>query len=260
MVSLGAIVCEPVGIETDPHFSPDGTTIAFTGEDDGNVDVYTVTAGGGVPKRLTFHPGADRVAGWTPDGKQVLFSSGRNSESGRTGQLFTIPLDGVFPAAVPLPMAYEGSYSADASRLAYEPLARAFNAWKRYRGGRATPIWIANLNDSAVEKLPRTDSNDFNPMWIGNKVYFLSDRNGPITLFAYDTATKKVSPLIQNTGLDIKSASAGSDAIVYEQFGSLNLFDLKSGKTRKLNITVTGDIASVRPKYEKVGTRISRHL
>ena len=246
-----------VGIETDPHFSPDGTTIAFTGEYDGNVDVYTVPAAGGVPKRLTFYPGADRVAGWTPDGKQVLFSSGRNSESGRTGQLFTIPLDGVFPAAVPLPMAYEGSYSADASRLAYEPLARAFNAWKRYRGGRATPIWIANLSDSSVERVPRTDSNDFNPMWIGNKVYFLSDRNGPITLFAYDTSTKKVSSLIQNTGLDIKSASAGSDAIVYEQFGSLNLFDLKSGKTKKLNITVTGDIASVRPKYEKVGARIS---
>jgi tricorn protease len=246
-----------VGIETDPHFSPDGTTIAFTGEYDGNVDVYTVPATGGVPKRLTFHPGVDRVAGWTPDGKQVLFSSARNSESGRTGQLFTIPVNGVYPSALPLPMAYEGSFSADASHLAYEPLARAFNAWKRYRGGRATPIWIANLSDSSVEKLPRTDSNDFNPMWIGNKVYFLSDRSGPITLFAYDTATKKAAPLVPNTGLDIKSASAGPDAIVYEQFGSLNLFDLKSGKTKRLNITVTGDIASVRPKYEKVGARIS---
>ncbi len=246
-----------VGIETDPVFSPDGTMVAFTGEYDGNVDVYTIPAAGGVPKRLTYHPNADRVVGWTPDGKQILFSSSRNTESGRTAQLFTLPVNGVFPTAVPLPMAYEGSYSADAARLAYVPLPRPFNAWKRYRGGQATPIWIANLSDSSIEKLPRTDSNDFNPMWIGNKVYFLSDRSGPITLFAYDTGTKKVTPLIQNTGLDIKSASAGPDAIVYEQFGALNLFDLKSGKAKKLNITVTGDMASVRPKYEKVGTQIA---
>jgi tricorn protease len=246
-----------VGTETNPLFSPDGTMVAFTGEYDGNVDVYVVPAAGGVPKRLTYHPGSDRVAGWTPDGKQVLFVSGRLSDSGRTAQLFTLPIDGVFPTAVPLPMAYEGSYSADAARLAYVPLPRAFHAWKRYRGGRATPIWIANLSDSSVEKVPRTDSNDFNPMWIGNKVYFLSDRGGPVTLFAYDTATKKVAPVIQNTGLDIKAASAGPDAIVYEQFGSLNLYDLKSGKTKKLDITVTGDMLAVRPKYEKVGTRIS---
>jgi len=246
-----------VGTETDPIFSPDGQTIAFTGEYDGNVDVYTVPATGGVPKRLTFHPGNDRVAGWTPDGKQVLFTSGRQIGTPRTGQLFTIPVDGVFPTAVPLPMAYEGSYSADSTRLAYVPLPRAFQAWKRYRGGQATPIWIANLSDSSVEKVPRTDSNDFNPMWIGSKVYFLSDRSGPITLFAYDTATKKVASVIPNTGLDIKSASAGPEAIVYEQFGSLNLFDLKSGKTKKLNINVTGDMAAVRPKYEKVDTRIA---
>jgi tricorn protease len=245
-----------VGTETAPCFSPDGSMIAFTGEYDGNVDVYLMPATGGVPKRLTYHPGTDRVAGWTPDGKRVLFVSGRDSESGRTARLFTIAIDGVFPTEVPLPMGYEGSYSADGSRLAYVPLPRAFQAWKRYRGGRATPVWIANLADSFVERVPRDNSNDFNPMWVGNKVYFLSDRNGPITLFAYDTTTKRVSQLIANGGLDIKSASAGPDALVYEQFGSLNLFDLKSGKTKKLNITVTGDMLAVRPKYERVGSRI----
>jgi tricorn protease len=245
------------GNEAAPLFSPDGQWIAFTGEYDGNVDVYVVAASGGVPRRLTYHPGNDGVAGWTPDGKSVLFVSGRTSESGRTGQLFTIPVDGVSPTVVPLPMAYEGSFSPDGSRLAYVPLPRAFQAWKRYRGGRTTSVWIASLSDSSVEKLPRNNSNDFNPMWIEGKVYFLSDRSGPITLFSYDPATKRVAQVIQNDGLDIKAASAGPDAIVYEQFGSLNLFDLKAGKSHKVNVTINGDMLAVRPRYEKVATRIS---
>ena len=246
-----------VGNETSPQFSPDGTTVAFTGEYDGNVDLYTVPASGGVPKRMTYHPGFDALAGWTPDGKQLLFVSQRASDSGRFARLFTMPVDGVFPAEVPLPMGYDGSYSPDGAKLAYEPLPRGFGAWKRYRGGMASAVWIANLSDSSVEKLPRVDSNDFNPMWVGDKVYFLSDRSGPITLFAYDTKAKKVAQLIQNNGLDIKSASAGPDGIVYEQFGSLNIYDLKSGKNSKVNVTINGDMLSLRPKYEKVGSRIS---
>ena len=154
-----------VGREFNPIFSPDGQWVAFTGEYDGNVDVYVVAAAGGVPKRLTFHPGGDTLAGWTPDGKSVLFVSARSAETGRTAQLFTMPVDGVAPTLVPLPMAYEGAYSPDGARVAYVPLPRAFQAWKRYRGGRATPVYIANLSDSSVERVPRTDSNDFNPMW-----------------------------------------------------------------------------------------------
>src|SRR2546430_13771107 len=195
-----------VGIERGPQFSPDGKTVAFTGEYDGNVDVYTIPAVGGVPKRLTYHPGTDNLAGWTPDGKQVLLASGRASYSGRFGRLFTMPIDGVFPAEVPLPMGYEGSYSPDGTRLAYAPIPRAFNAWKRYRGGMTTPLLIASLRDSSTEKIPRENSYDFNPMWVGDKVYFLSDRSGPVTLFSYDTKTKRVTQAIANTGLDIKSA------------------------------------------------------
>jgi len=246
-----------VGNETSPRFSPDGKLVAFTGEYDGNVDVYTIPATGGVPRRLTYHPGADYVAGWTPDGKQVLFVSQRTSESGRFARLFTMPVDGVFPAEVPLPMGYEGSYSPDAGKLAYAPLPHAFGAWKRYRGGMTSAIWIADLADSSVQKIPRDNSNDFNPMWIGDKVYFLSDRTGAITLFAYDTKTKKVTQVSQNDGLDMKSASAGPDAIVYEQFGSLHLLDLKSGRSKKLNITINGDMLAVRPKYEKAAARVT---
>ncbi len=225
------------GIETDPIFSPDGTQIAFSGEYDGNRDVYVMPATGGAPRRLTYHPSPDEVVGWTPDGKAVLFCSGRNSFSFGFQRLFSMPLSGGFPTEIPLPRAEEGSYSPDGKLLAYVPVLQWQRAWKRYRGGQTKPIWIANLADSSiVDKVPRNNSNDFNPMWIGSKIYFLSDRNGPVSLFSYDTKSKEVKQLVKNDGLDLKSASAGPGAIVYEQFGSLHLFDLNSQKEHKLEV------------------------
>src|SRR5262249_42276465 len=136
------------GLETDPHFSPDGKQIAFTGEYDGNLDVYVMPATGGEPRRLTYHPDNDQVVGWTPDGKEILFRSGRSSYS-RFNRLFTISANGSFPTELPLPMGEEGSYSPKATHLAYVPLSNqrsapnVYAAWKRYRGGKASPIWIA---------------------------------------------------------------------------------------------------------------------
>ncbi|MGH9831478.1 MAG: protease, partial [Blastocatellia bacterium] len=181
-----------VGTETNPVFSPDGTMIAFTGEYDGNTDVYVVPASGGVPKRLTYHPGGDLVSGWTNDGKRVLFASGRNSYSGFP-RLFTVVPDGSFPEEIPLPMAERGSYSPDGGYLAYEPLTQWQPEWKRYAGGQQDVIWIAKLSDSSIEKLPREKSNDRYPMWVGDKVYFVSDRNGGYSLFSFDTKSKKVT-------------------------------------------------------------------
>jgi tricorn protease len=244
-----------VGLETDPVFSPDGTQVAFTGEYEGNADVYVVPTSGGVPRRLTYHPGPDTAVGWTPDGTQVLFRSARDSYS-RFARLFTVPAAGGMPREVPLPMAFEGSYSPDGTHLAYVPIPPAFRIWKRYRGGRTTPIWIADLADSHIEKVPRDNSNDFNPMWVGDKVYFLSDRNGPVTLFAYDPASKKVSQVLPNDGLDFKSASAGPDVLVYEQFGTLHLYDPKAGSARRLDIRVPGDLTAVRPRFVKVAKQI----
>ena len=251
-----------IGVETRPLFSPDGTTLAFSAEYDGNLDVYTVPATGGVPRRLTYHPGTDIVTGWTPDGTKVLFASSRLSENARFSRLFSMAVTGVFPEVLPLPMGHEGAMSPDGTRIAYVPIPKAFNIWKRYRGGQVTPIWIARLADSTVERVPRTDSNDFNPMWTAadpGRVFFLSDRDGAVTLYAYDTATKKVARLIENNGLDIKSASAGPDAIVYEQFGGLHIFDIKGGKSRRVDVRVTADLAGVRARYEKVATRISNY-
>ena len=248
-----------VGLETNPVFSPDGQMIAFTGEYDGNTDVYVIPATGGVPKRLTYHPGADTAIGWTNDGKQVLFSSTRSSYS-NFPRLFTIGLESSFPAEVPLPVAVRGSYSPDGAFIAYQPTPQWQPDWKRYKGGQTSPIWIARLSDSSVEKLPRQNSNDTNPMWIGDKIYFLSDRSGSVTLFAYDTKSKQITQLIKNDDLDIKSASAstggGVSVIAYEQFGAIYLYDLKSSKAQRVNIRVSADLLALRPHYERVGTRI----
>jgi len=244
------------GQETNPSFSPDGRWVAFTGEYDGNTDVFLAPASGGVPKRLTWHPAPDEAAGWTPDGRRVLFRSSRHSYS-RFRRLFTLPADGVFPEELPLVMAEEGSFSPDGTRIAYVPLARAFRTWKRYRGGRTTAIWIARLADSEIlDQVPRENSNDFCPMWIGRRIYFLSDRNGPTTLFSYDTVSRRLVQVLPNDGFDLKHAAAGPDAIVYEQFGSIFLLDLTTHRPRRVPITLQGDLPEVRPRLEPVARDI----
>ncbi len=242
-----------------PIFSPDGTLIAYTGEYDGNLDVYVVAAAGGEPRRLTYHPGPDEAAGWTPDGKGVLFSSRRDSAND-SGKLFIMPLEGGFPAAIPLPMAEWGSLSADGKHIAYMPVFQWEPDWKHYHGGQTTPIWIADLSDSSVVKVPRDNSNDRNPMWVGKTVYFLSDREGPVTLFAYDTETQKVSQVIKNDGFDIKSASAGPGAIVYEQFGTIHLYDLAKHESKIVDIRVAADMPQVRPHFVKVATATQNQI
>ena len=244
------------GVETDAFFSPDGTQIAFTGEYDGNVDVFVMPSEGGVPRRLTYHPGQDDAVGWTPDGKRVLFVSNRAIPNDGA-RLYTLPAEGGgLPDELPLPIALEGTYSADGSHLAYVPLFQWQEAWKRYRGGQTRKIWIANLADSSIVKIPRDNSNDFNPMWIGDRIYFLSDREGPVTLFYYDTKTNKVTRAVVNHGLDFKSAAAGPGAIVYEQFGDLYLYDLKTEKTKRVNVTLAGDLPELRPHFVNVAKRL----
>jgi tricorn protease len=252
------------GIESNPVFSPDGSTIAFTGEYDGNVDVYTIPSAGGVPKRVTYHPGAEYAVAWTPDSKRILFRSNRESYS-RFTQLFSVSRDGGLAEPLSLPMAFTGVFSPDGQRLAYAPLdggqfgrtPERFVAWKRYRGGEASYLWIANLRDLSTEKIPRTDSNDINPMWIGNQIYFLSDRNGPMTLFRYDPATKAVAELIKNTGHDIRAASAGPGGIVYEQFGQILIYDTENRKSQPVAIDISADLNEVRPRMQAVDREIS---
>ena len=243
------------GVETNPAFSPDGTTLAFTAEYDGNVDVYTVPATGGVPKRLTWHPAPDSLLGWSPDGRKVVFSSPRESYAGLP-EMFTTDTTGAFPEKVPLPWGFEASFSPDGRRLAYVPMRRAFQVWKQYRGGTTTPIWLATLSDSSVEKVPRANSNDFNPMWVADRVFFLSDRDGPAALYSYDTRSKQVRKELGNDGFDFKSASAGPDGIVLEQFGRLMLFDTKTRTARPVPVTIAGDLPEVRERMMNLGQRL----
>jgi tricorn protease len=246
-----------IGLESGPHFSPDGQWVAFTGDYDGNVDVYVVPSQGGEPRRLTYHPDPDVALGWTPDGKSVLFRSHRASYSD-PNQFFTVPLAGGFPTEIMLPMAQEGSFSPDGTKLAYVPNSQWEPFWQDYRGGQTTPIWIVNLSDSSIAaKIPRDNSNDRDPVWAGDTIYFLSDRNGAFTLFSYDTKTDKVNQVIDNkSNWDILSDSAGPGAIAYEQFGTIHLYDLKSHHEHLVPITVAGDMPQLRPHFVEVEKKI----
>jgi tricorn protease len=242
-------------LEGAPYFSPDGSKIAFSGIYDDNLDVYVVSAYGGEPKRLTYHPGGDEAVGWTPDGKDILFRSSRTSYSD-PDRLFTIPANGGFAKQLPLDMAEEGSYSPDATHIAYVPTFQWEPQWQGYRGGQTTPVWIANLADSSIVRVPRNNSNDRNPMWVGRTVYFLSDRNGPATLFSYDTQSHAVRQLVPNRGLDILSANAGPGGIVYTQMGSLHLYDTATASEHEVRVSVAADMPQVRPHWMKVSDQI----
>jgi tricorn protease len=239
----------------DPHFSPNGSFIAYTAAPDGNPDVYVIPAGGGEARRLTYH-GGDYAVGWTPDGTRVLFRSNRASYSD-PDQLYTIPLHGsAQPTELPLSMAERGSYSPDGTHIAYVPNSQWEPFWKGYRGGQTTPIWVANLADSSVVKIPRPNSNDNDPMWIGNTIYFISDRDGPVTLFAYNTRTRAVRRILSPSGFDITDASAGAGAIVYAKFDSLHVYDLATQRNEKIHVTIDADLPQTHAHWQKVSDEI----
>jgi tricorn protease len=249
------------GRKSDPHFSPDGQWIAYTGTYDGNEDVYVLPATGGEPRRLTYHPARDEVLGWAPDSTRVLFRSDRDSYIPNYytyfNRLFTVSLRGDLPSELPLPMGEQGAYSSDASHLVYVPFTinRPITAWKHYRGGRMSRIWIADLSDSSTTEIPRGDGNDFNPMWVGDRIYFLSDRDGRIALYRYDLASQKVS-LAAGAERDIKSAATDGRNIILEQLGALRILDLKSGEQRLVDVRITSDLPALRPRFKNVAEEI----
>jgi tricorn protease len=242
-----------LGPESSPAFSPDGKWIAFSAQYEGNTDVYVVSAEGGVPRRLTWHPGADIAQGFTPDGRSILFTSPRAVYTNRYTQLFTVPLEGGPEQALPIPHAERASYSPDGRRIAYNPLAPRFLQWKRYRGGTVSQVWIYDVATHAIEKVPQppTRCNDAEPTWIGETVYFRSDRDGELNLYSYDTKTKAVRRLTTHEDFPVLHASAGGGKVVYEQGGRLHLFDPASGTAKRLTIGVAADLVETRPRYVK---------
>ena len=252
------------GVENEPSFSPDGSQIAFSATVAGNTDVYVMPTAGGDSRRLTYHPGIDRVRGWSPDGRRVVFASVRhNAPLEAYNRLWTTGLDGGLPDPLPMPRAFTGAYSPDGKRIAYEEISTAMfppwyeaSMWRHHRGGRTHPISVMNLSNHSVEELPWTDSNDSYPMWVGDTIYFVSDRNHTANLFSYKLGTKQVTQLTRHEDFDIMTASAGADAVVYEQAGYIHLVDTKTGQARQLNIDVTGDLPWARPQFRKVSGMI----
>ncbi|UCC39889.1 MAG: PD40 domain-containing protein [Candidatus Aminicenantes bacterium] len=245
-----------VGTEAVPRFSPDGKHIAFSGQYDGNTDVFILPTEGGEPKRLTYHPYGDTVRGWTPDGKYIIFASGRDTAPGRFPRLWKISTKGGMPEPLPMPMANKGAYSPDSNQMAYVRLIEAFGAWRHYRGGRTTAVWLIDLSDYSIEKVPRDNSNDTDPMWIKDTVYFISDRNHTMNLFSYQTTSKTVKQLTFHEDFDIKSASACGDAIAYEQAGYLYVFDPQMGKSTQINVEIRADLPGRRAHFANVSRLI----
>ena len=254
-------------VAAGPFFSPDGAWIAYSAHLNGNTDAYIIPAAGGVPRRITWHPDGSGVVGWSPDGKDLLILSSAASYR-HFSRLFRAHVDGTgVPQPLPLPSGAEGSFSPDGQSIAYQPYSKWQPAWKRYVGGQTSPIWIVNLKTLDLVKVPRENSNDSNPVWVGDQVYFLSDRdsagtnNGPVTLYRYDTKSKEVSQVMANKGLDMKSFQAGPakdiggadrTVLIVEQFGRILMVDPESGMNMPIPITIHGELAALAPHRENI--------
>lgn len=240
------------GQESDPQFSPDGRLIAFTAQYDGNTDVYVILATGGEPRRLTWHPGGDLARGWTSDGRRVVFASGRTSAPVGFQRLWTVSVDGGMEEPLPIPRAFAGDPSPDGRRFAYQELPPPNVQWRNYRGGQTQPIRLINMQDYDVEQLPWDNSNDQDPVWLGETVYFLSDRDWSINLYSYEIRSRELKQLTRFTDYDAKNLDAGGGALVFEQGGRIHLFDLRAGKSAPVDIRVAGDFPWQRPHFEDV--------
>ncbi|MBN2687692.1 MAG: PD40 domain-containing protein [Deltaproteobacteria bacterium] len=244
------------GVEHKPAFSPDGSMIAFSATMHGNNDVYIVSREGGIPKRLTWHPSEDIVQGFTPDGTAVLFSSPRGTFTHYYFQLFTVPLNGGFPEKLPIPNAFHASYSPDGKAIAYNPLPGVFfDVWKGYRGGAISEIWLYTFDDRCVVKIPQPQGrcNDVNPLWVDDRIYFRSDRNGEFNLFSYNTKSKEIKQLTCHENFPVEGIAAADGNIVYEQSGILQRFNPGTGRSEPIKMTVKGDLPEVHRRYIKGG-------
>ncbi len=236
------------GLERDPRFSPDGQTLAFSGEYDGNRDVYLVDVAGGEPRRLTWHPGRDQVRGWTPDGQSVFFASGRTSAPYEDAKLWTVSRDGGFPQVLPVPRAFRGDFSPDGSHLAYELVEPWEVEFRNYRGGQTQPVRIIDLESSDMVKIPGMDANNICPVWLDDAIYFLSDRDLAMNVWSYNTTTKAVVQLTHFKEFDSKNMTGANGTLIFENGGYL--YTLQPGsKPVKLSITLRGDFPWARPHW-----------
>ncbi|UCD52413.1 MAG: PD40 domain-containing protein, partial [Phycisphaerales bacterium] len=261
------------GFEMFARFSPDGQTLAFTGQYDGNTEVYIMPAAGGVPERLTYTAtlGRDDVSDrmgpnnivmtWTPDGERIIFRSRMRSFNSFNGQLYSVSTSGRLPEQLPLPRGGFCSFSPDGKQLAYNRIFREFRTWKRYRGGMADDVWIYDFDSKQIENITNHPGQDIIPMWAGEKIYFLSDRdeNKRMNLFVYDLGTKEIRKLTDFAEFDIKFPSLGPNAIVFENGGYLYRFDLEQEDATQIDISIQEDLAGGRGGLISVADNITNY-
>ncbi len=247
------------GNSASPKLSPDGRTVAFTGTYGGNADVYTVPVEGGEPKRLTWHPGADVVTGWTPDGRRVVFASGRETAAPTAVPRFwQVSVDGGAEEAMPMPRAFQGHINAAGSHVAYRMASSWDDERRNYRGGQNKPIWVLDLKSYALDTIPRPiNSKELDPAWIGDDVYFISDRDGVQNVWKYDGRAKAVTQVTRFADFDVKTLDAGAGAVVFEQAGRIHLLDPRTGRATPVSISVRGDFPWMMPQWRDVSSRIS---
>jgi len=252
-------LASPPGQETFPRFSPDGSTIAFVGNYEGNRDLYTIPVQGGVPVRVTHHPATETLCDWTPDGDLLYYS---NAFAGlrRQMQLLTVPATGGLPTRLPPPYGANGAISPDGKWLAYTPHTRDSRTWKRYRGGMATDIWLLNLDDRTSKKITDWEGTDSLPMWHGDDLYYLSDAGDDhrLNIWAYDTKREGRTQITQFDEYDVKWPSigpggAGGGEIVFQNGPDLHLLDLATRQVRSIPVTIPGDRPTIRPRDVDAG-------
>src|SRR5690606_3237586 len=254
------------GHEMFARFSHDGKHIAFTGQYDGNTEVFVIPSTGGVPKRITFTPTltrddvADRmgpnniVMGWTPDDQHVIYRGRGSSFNAFKGKLYLAPLNGDLSTELPFSVASWASYNADGSKLAMNRVFREFRTWKYYRGGMADDIWLFDVASGRTENLTNHPAQDVFPMYYQDKIYFVSDRDRIANLFVYDRHTQQTRKVTDFKDYDVKFPSLGPDAIVFENGGYIYRLDLKSEQVQKIRITIAEDFASGRTKQVDAST------
>lgn len=240
------------GYESSPHFSNDEKWIAFSAEYGGNTDVYVIPAAGGTPNRLTYHPSADIVQGWTPEG-EVMFRSGRKAHPTQTNKFYAIGIKGGLPREIDIPRAAYGEISPDGSHIAYVPITFWDPEWRNYRGGQAMPIWIVDMNTKDLIRTPQpTKERHLDPVWYDNKVYYLSERDYASNVWMFDPATKEEKQLTFHKKYDVKSLDASASAIVYEQGGYLHILNPTNSESKQLAINVKGDMNFAIERWEDV--------